>query len=483
MKKNKVAINYLYNVAYQILTMVTPIITAPFLARTLGSEGLGVHNYTYSIVYWFILFGMMGVSMYGGKEIAKVSSNREKTSKKFSEIFTLQFINMIISFVIFIVLFNTITFKYKSAFMIQGMIILANALDISWLFTGLEDFKKISLRNFFVKIVTILSILIIIRNNTQTLTYITISVIMNFVSTLIMWINIKKYVDFHFVPIKTAYKHIKGTFILFIPTIATTIYTIFDQTMIGILYNNINEVAFYNQAHRFVNMFLFVTTTIGTVMLPRMVKTKVNDGNEKAVKLTHKTFQIALFLSIPISFGIISVAPYFIPWFLTNEFQKVGYLMQCLAPIIIFISMTNVLGVQYLIVFDKYKSYTISVTVGCFVNLILNLLLIGRFGAYGAAIASVITELVVFIIQYFMVRDTFDFSGSLLKFIKYLILALIMFVVVNIIGQIMGTRFITNIIQVLAGAGIYIFGLFITKDDIFKFFIQKIKDMFVHKRG
>lgn len=418
MKKSKIAVNYLYNVAYQILTMLTPIITAPFLARTLGAESLGVHTYTYSIVYWFLLFGMMGVSIYGNKEIAKVSHDRKKMSKTFSEIFSFQFLNMLLSFTVFLIVFNIIHTKYRVAFLIQGAIILANAIDISWFYSGIENFKKITYRNFFVKITTIILILTIIRNSSQTLTYIGICVLMNFVSTLLMWINIKSYVDYSIPKIKDIYKHFKETFILFVPTIATTVYSVFDQSMIGLLYKDVGEVAFYSQAHKFVNMFLFVTTTIGTVMLPRMVKTKVTDGNDKVQKFTHTTFQIALFLSIPIAFGIIGVSPYFAPWFLTEEFAKVGDLMQWLAPIIIFISMTNVLGIQYLIVFDRYKSYTISVTVGCVINLILNLLLIGKLGAYGAAIASVVTEFMVFVIQYFMVRNSFDFNGCLKKFLN-----------------------------------------------------------------
>ncbi|MGM9882459.1 MAG: flippase [Bacilli bacterium] len=482
MKKDKITVNYLYNVAYQILTMLTPIITAPFLARTLGADSLGVHTYTYSIVYWFLLFGMMGVSLYGNKEIAKVSNDREKRSQKFSEIFTFQFLNMLISLVIFYIVFNIIHTEYKAAFMIQGLIILANAFDISWFYSGVENFKKITYRNFFVKIVTIILILVIIRNSSQTLVYIGISVFMNFVSTLIMWFNIKKYVDYKIPKLKDVYKHFKETFILFLPTIATTVYSIFDQTMIGLLYKDVSEVTFYSQAHKFVNMFLFITNTIGTVMLPRMVNTKTIDGDEKVKKYTHKTFQIALFLAFPIAFGIIGVAPYFIPWFLTEEFTRVGYLMQILAPIIIFISMTNVLGMQYLIVFDKYKQYTISVTIGCITNLILNFLLIKDLGAFGAAIASVITEFIVFVIQYFMVKDSFDFNGCLKKFFKYLSMSAAMLLVVLIIGHYMGVGVLTNIIQVVAGAGIYILLLVITKDDIFKFLLKKLKETFFKRK-
>lgn len=471
--KNKVTKNYLYNFAFQILSFLTPIITAPYLARTLGSESMGINTYTYSIVYWFILFGMMGISMYGSKEVAKVSDDRKKLSKKFSEIFCLQLSNLFLSIFIFYVIFLAFDLKYKDAFLLQGLMVVACTFDISWLFNGLEDFKKITYRNFIVKILTVLFIILFIKNTEQYLLYIGISVGMSFFSNIVMWINIRKYVDFVKPTIKKIYSHLKETIILFLPQIATSIYGIFDQTMIGWLYNDVSEVTFYNQAYRFVNMFLFVTTTIGTVMLPRIVKFKVKEGDNKVKELTNKTLKIALFLSIPIAFGIFSVSTYFIPWFLTDKFTKVGYLMSLLSPIIIFISVTNVFGTQYMIANDNYKHYTLSVTIGCVINMIMNALTIAKFGAFGASLATVLTELFVLVYQFIIIRREFDFTGVKKILFKYLGCAIIMSVVVIIIGQLLGANIISNIIQVLVGMVIYIGILYITKDDILKFFINK----------
>lgn len=477
MKKSKVSINYLYNVAYQILNFITPIITAPYLARTLGAENLGIYNYTYSIIYWFMLFGTMGISLYGSKEIAKVSDDREKLSKKFSEIFSLQILCMIIAIAVFYIVFSIFNFKYKIVFLLQGALLFPYALEITWLYTGLEDFKKTTIRGFVVKLLLVLGIILLIKSESDLYLYVLFIVAMNMIGSLMIWKGIRKIIDFKIPKFKDIIPHFKENLILFIPQISSSIYSVFDQTMIGLLYSDVSEVGFYSQAHKLVNMFLFVVTTIGTVMLPNVVRRRKENDDEKVKEVTNFTFKIALFLSIPIAIGFSTVAPFFIPWFLPPEFEKVSYIICTLSPLIIFISLSNVLGVQYLIPMEESKKYTISVTSGCFINLLLNVCLIGKFGAYGAAIASCVTELTVLLIQYFFVRKSFNFKGVLPKLFKYLGTSFIMGIVVVLIGIFMGAGIITNIIQVLIGIIIYMVILFITKDDIQKFLIDKVLEI------
>lgn len=482
MKKSKVSINYLYNVAYQILTLITPIITAPYLARTLGAENLGIYNYTYSIVYWFMLFGTMGISLYGSKEIAKVSDDREKLSKKFSEIFSLQIMCMLISIIAFYIIFSIFDFKYKIVFLLQGTLLLPYALEITWLYTGLENFKKTTIRGFIVKILLVLGIILLIKSESDLYLYVLFITVMNTIGSLMIWNGIKKILDFKIPKLRDIIPHFKENLILFIPQISASIYSVFDQTMIGILYEDVSEVGFYSQAHKLVNMLLFLVTTIGAVMLPNIVRKRQEQNNDKVNEVTNFTFKIALFLSIPMAIGFSAVAPFFIPWFLPPEFSKVSYIICTLSPLIIFISLSNVFGVQYLIPTDQSKKYTISVTSGCFINLLLNICLIGKLGAYGAAIASCITELTVLIIQYFFVRKSFNFKGVISKLFKYLISSIIMGIVVIFIGIILGPGIITNIVQVLVGVIIYLLIQFLTKDDVQKFLIDKMLEIVKIKR-
>ena len=484
MKRNKVSVNYIYNMLYQVLTFLTPIITAPLLARTLGSTNLGIYDYTYTIVNWFIIFGMFGISIYGNREIAKATATNDKkvVSKKFSEIFTLQMISVSISFVIFMLLILLTNFDYKNIFIIQGILILSGAFEISWFYAGMQDFKKVSIRNMILKLITVLGIVFFIHSANDLILYTVFMAVVSVINSLLLFYKISDYVNYKRPTLKEAFAHFKGSIALFIPQIATTIYSVFGRTLIGMLYTDINEVAFYNYAYRFTTMVLYIVTTIGTVMLPRVVQIRSEGNDDEAKKLTNKTLKVSLLLSLPLSIGFATVSPFFIPWFLTEDFTRVGYIICFLAPTIVFISITNVLGTQYLIPFEKTSKYTISVISGCLISLLFNFILIKPLGGIGAAVTASLTEFSVFVIQYCFVRKTFNFNGVLKKFFKYLFIASIMGIIVILIGLALGVGLITNILQVLAGVAVYAFLLYISKDDIFEFLFNQIKELFLKKR-
>ena len=483
MKRNRVSVNYIYNMLYQVLTFLTPIITAPLLARTLGSTNLGIYDYTYTIVNWFIIVGMLGISTYGNREIAKASATNDKkvVSKKFSEIFTLQMVNVLISFIIFILLILLTNFQYKTIFIIQGLLIFSSAFEISWFYAGMQDFKKVSIRNMILKLITVIGIVLLIHDDNDLILYTSFLAVLSVINSLILFYKIGDYVHYKRPTVKEFCSHIKGSIALFIPQIATTIYSVFGRTLIGMLYTDINEVAFYNYAYRFTTMILYIVTTIGTVMLPRVVQIRNEGNDEEAKNITNKTLKVALLLSLPLSIGFATVSPYFIPWFLTDSFSRVSTIIAFLAPSIVFISITNVLGTQYLIPFEKTSKYTISVVSGCFISLLLNFILIKPLGGIGAAITTSITEFAVFVIQYFFVRKSFNFDRILQKFFRYLLIASLMGVVIVLIGNALGVGLITNILQFIVGVIIYFIILYIIKDDIFQFLFNKFKDLILSK--
>lgn len=483
MKRNKVSVNYIYNMLYQVLTFLTPIITAPLLARTLGSTNLGIYDYTYTIVNWFTIVGMLGISTYGNREIAKASATNDRNivSKKFSEIFTLQMVSVLISFTIFALLILLTNFQYKTIFIIQGLLIFSSAFEISWFYAGMQDFKKVSIRNMILKLITVVGIILLIHDDSDLILYTSFLAILSVFNSLILFYKISDYVDYKKPTIKEFCSHIKGSIALFIPQIATTIYSVFGRTLIGMLYTDINEVAFYNYAYRFDTMVLYIVTTIGTVMLPKVVQIRSEGNDEEAKRITNKTLKVAFLLSLPLAIGFATVSPYFIPWFLTESFSRVSTIICFLAPTIVFISITNVLGTQYLIPFEKTSKYTISVVSGCFISLLFNFLLIKPLGGVGAAITTTITEFAVFVIQYCFVRKSFNFDGILKKFFKYLFTASVMGVVIVLIGTALGVGLITNILQVIVGVLLYAIILYITKDDIFQFIFDKFKDLIFSK--
>lgn len=468
--------NYIYNLVYQILIIIMPIITTPYLARTLGAEGTGIYSYTISIVTYFILFGSLGLALYGQREIAYVQDDVKKRSKIFFELVILRFFTMSISMILFYFTFGR-NGEYALYYKILLLEMFANCIDISWFFQGIENFKKTATRNIVVKILSVISIFIFIKNENDVAKYLLIYVLTTLLGNASLWIGIKKYITkVNFKELKI-FTQLKPTIQLFIPQIAIQVYTVLDKTMIGGMTEDMAEVGYYEQTQKIVKILLTVITSVGTVMMPRIAKCFA-EGEIKQIKnYMNKSFQFVYMLAFPLVFGIIAVSDNFVPLFFGQGYEKVKILMKIMSFIILFIGLSNIIGSQYLLSTKNQKQYTTSVVCGAIVNVIFNFILIRFYKSIGAVIATVIAECVVTSVQFFFIRKEFN----ILKIIKlsknYSISALIMFVVTIIIDIIVKSNMLGIILQVVFGGIIYFVILLIEKDNL----ILELKTKFLSK--
>ena len=468
--------NYIYNLVYQILIIIMPIITTPYLARTLGAEGTGIYSYTISIVTYFILFGSLGLALYGQREIAYVQDDVKKRSKIFFELVILRFFTMSISMILFYFTFGR-NGEYALYYKILLLEMFANCIDISWFFQGIENFKKTATRNIVVKILSVISIFIFIKNENDVAKYLLIYVLTTLLGNASLWIGIKKYITkVNFKELKI-FSQLKPTIQLFIPQIAIQVYTVLDKTMIGGMTEDMAEVGYYEQTQKIVKILLTVITSVGTVMMPRIAKCFA-EGEIKQIKnYMNKSFQFVYMLAFPLVFGIIAVSDNFVPLFFGQGYEKVKILMKIMSFIILFIGLSNIIGSQYLLSTKNQKQYTTSVVCGAIVNVIFNFILIRFYKSIGAVIATVIAECVVTSVQFFFIRKEFN----ILKIIKlsknYSISALIMFVVTIIIDIIVKSNMLGIILQVVFGGIIYFVILLIEKDNL----ILELKTKFLSK--
>ena len=282
MAKKSVKKNYIYNLIYQILVMIIPLITTPYLSRVLGAENIGIYSYTLSITTYFILFGSLGVAMYGQREIAYVQDNKDKRSKTFYEIFIMRIITLFISLIIFYITF-CIKGEYNVYYKILILEIIANAIDISWYFQGLEEFKKTVIRNTIVKLISVVCIFVLVKNNNDLNKYFAIYVLSNVIGNLSLWLYIPKYTSKVKLNELKVIRHLKPTIILFIPQVATQIYTVLDKTMIGAIIADKSEVGYYEQAQKIIKLLMTIATSLGTVMMPRIAAT-YSKGNKEKVR-------------------------------------------------------------------------------------------------------------------------------------------------------------------------------------------------------
>ena len=477
---NNIKRNFIYNLAYQLTIVILPLVTIPYVSRVLSPEGIGINSFTNANTQYFILFGTLGISLYANKTIAVIRDNKMKLRKTFWEIFSIQVIGCLISYIIFFI--TLVQNKdYGIYYLLQGFMILSYAIDISWYFIGIEDFKKASIRSILIRICSVILVFVFVKKSTDLWKYIFINTFINFVGQLIMW----RYLDKEIINIKHIKKmgikkHLLPVIGLFVPQIATQVYMVLDKTMTGLMTSTI-EVGYYDQSQKIVRVVLAIVTSLGVVMLPRMSNLLANDKEDEAVYFLQKSFRFISFLAIPLAFGIIAISNRFIPIFLGQGYEKVVLLTIISSMMIIIIGLGNVFGTQYLLAKNRVREYTISVIVGAILNFTLNLVLIPKLFSVGAVISTVIAELVIAVIQACYSREILS-CNWIKGILKYWASGFIMLVVVVGVGSLKLNEGVVLLLQILIGAITYFAIIIILKDSMILEFIMEIKYKFTGKQ-
>lgn len=480
MSKKSIAKNYIYNLIYQVLILVLPLITTPYISRVLGAENVGIYSYTYSIVTYFILFGSLGVALYGQREIAYAQENKEARTKVFWEICIFRFITVAIA-TVFYYFFFIKGQEYQIYYQILIFELIAAAFDISWFFQGLEEFKRTVTRNVLVRIISVTLVFLLVKTKEDLAKFTLIYSLADFLGNLSLWLYLPKYMKGAKIKNLNVVKHIPQIILLFVPQIAHQIYNMLDKTMIGKIISDKSEVGFYEQAQKVIRLSITVVTSLGVVMIPRMANTFATGDKEKIKKYLKNSFAFVFFLGFPVTFGIVSIAKAFVPVFFGPGYDKVVLLINIISPIILLMGIANVVGTQYLLPTKKQKEYTISVTVGVIVNFILNYIFITKHGAVGASIATVISQLVVDAMQIYYIRKDVSLKEMFESVPRYFIASIIMFAFCQVVKIIIDTGIISVFAQVIIGVVIYIITLFIFKDEYLYLVINKLKEKFIKK--
>ena len=463
--KKSITRNYIYNMSYQLLAIIIPIITTPYVSRVLGSENIGIYSYTISIVMYFITFGTLGIALYGKREIAYLQKDENKRSKAFWEILLFRCITLIISTILFYFIFINKDGEYKIYYKILLIELISSAIDISWFFIGLEEFKKAVTRNFVIKVISVIAIFIFVKTRNDLIKYFLIYVLSNIFGNLTLWLYLPKMIKKVRLKEFNILKHLKPTMELFIPQIAIEVYTLLDKTMIGAIINDKSEVGFYDQSQKIIKILLTIITSLGTVMMPRIASKFVDNKKEDIKKYMEKSFSMVFLLAFPFIFGIVAISKTFVPIFFGEGYGKVVILMQIISPIILFIGLSNVTGVQYLLATKKQKEYTISVILGAILNLILNSILIWKLGALGASIATVLAELLVTIVQLIFIKNEINIKILIKQSRNYIAASLIMFGCSILINNLRISNITNIILNIIFSIVIYIIILILLKDE------------------
>lgn len=469
--------NYFYNLLYEIVVLVVPLITAPYLSRVLGVDGIGVSSYTLSIVSYFILVANLGISSYGSREIAMARDDKKDMSKVFWELFCLKIFTGLASLMGY-VFFLSAQVKYNIVYQIQSLNILANILNINFLYQGIEHYKMISIRNIIVKITCTAAVFIFVKEKSDLDLYILIHSISLVLSSLILWTQLHKIVDR--VPIKRlrVFRHFKNTLIYFLPQIATSIYSVLDKTMIGLITHSETENGYYEQAHKLIHVCQTVLTSLNSVMYPRMSYLFKNKQFDEMKVRVNKSLDFDQMIGIPMVIGLACISYGFVGWYFGPGFEKVKLLITVFAPILLIVAFSTCLNSHILNPIGKRLQTAKVLFIGAFVNLVVNAILIPRISSVGATIASILAELIIMIIYFRMSKDYISFKEMTKRTYQYLIAGIFMAGILLFMLFNMKMCALTTFMEILLGSIVYFGILLIFKNELVMEGIKIIKKKF-----
>ncbi|TPF97429.1 polysaccharide biosynthesis protein [Bifidobacterium sp. UTCIF-39] len=468
--------NMAYNIAYQVLVIVLPLVTAPYVSRVLGAEGLGTYSYIFSIVTYFGLFGMLGIANHGNRSVALTKADRGKVSQAFCNIYVVQLVTTVIALVVYIIFVSVFFSGNKIVAYIQSIILLSYVLDITWCFFGLEQFAITVTRNAIIKVSTVVAIFLLVKHRDDVWIYAFIMSFGMFFSQLYLWFQLHKYVDFKKPQFAEVKRNIRPILLLFVPAIAYSIYKLLDKVMLGSM-TGMAQVGMFDNAEKIINIPSSLITAFGTVMMPRITTLLASSDGERISYLNRISVRYFTILVVGSAFGLAGISSVLAPVYFGPEFTGSAVLIAGLGFSLIFVTWANIIRTQYLIPQQLDRPYVISTLIGAAANLVVNLALIPRFAAVGAMIGTIVAEFAVFFAQLLFVRRQFPMIRYLVPTLWLFPIGAVMAIVVFRIGAVLGPTFMALVIQLVAGGCIYGIGsvlyLWLVRDEFFESILGK----------
>lgn len=475
-KETSIRKNYLYSLIAKIVALIVPLVITPYVSRILGADGAGVCSYIASLVSYFVLFANLGIESYALREIAMHRDEPDFVKKFVIEVTimkaVLTCVCLIVYYLLFIVILN---FENQVLYLIYSITLVSVAFNFTWFFQGIEKFSVLALSSILSKVLYTTLILVFVKEKSDLSKYAVIVVSMTaleyFASIPFIFKNIKGKVCGKINP----FNHLKGCMTYFLPTIAVEIYTVLDKTMIGWITHSDFENGYYEYADKIVKMPLTAITAINAIMQSRMAYYYAHEQTEEANRLTVKSVNFSFMLSFPMAFGMVSIARTAIPIYLGEGYEKCIILIYVLAWLLPVIAISNLLGSHYYTPFGKRLTSAVLLAVGAVVNVALNSFMIFLWQSVGAAIASLVAELVISVLYVIFARKQVPVKTLIVNSYKYLISGAVMGAVVFTMNWFLPSTGWYLLAEIGAGVAVYVIMLLILR---VRFFTDNVKAIF-----
>jgi O-antigen/teichoic acid export membrane protein len=460
--------NFIYSIVLTISNLLFPLLSFPYVSRVIGPEGIGKVQFLVTFSQYFVLVAALGIPIYGIREVAKLSGDKKKISKLFSELF---FINLITSIILttsyIVIVFSIDRFsEEKDLYLISGLLIVLGFTSIDWLYNGLEEFKFITIRSVLIKLISLAGLYVFVISKEDVLNYLILTIFSTVGNNIWNILSLRNKVAIQFSDINLK-KHLPILLTLFSTSIATSIYTVMDTIILGLLTNN-TTVGFYTAAIKLNKIAIPLVVSLGVVLFPKISRSISENNFVETQNLVNKSFHFVCLIGVPISVGLFIFAPEILFFFSGSEFIPATVTMQIASPIVFFIGLGHVFGLQILIPSHKEKYYLLATILGMFISLGCNFLFIVMFQDKGAAIATLIGELAVSYLSYYFVVKKLKYQFYWMNLVKATISSLT-FIPIAYFARLVfiGMSFIELSVMLIMSVIIYfIFQLFLFKDSI-----------------
>lgn len=466
-KQKSLKINFIMNAFLTMSSFIFPLITFPYISRILLPEGTGKVSFATSVISYFVILAQLGIPTYGIRACAKVRDNREELSKTAHELLIINIIMCCFSYLILGILLMTVP-KFKSEktlLIIVSLTLLFNTIGMEWLYKALEQYMYITIRSIIFKVIAVIAMFLLVHEKSDYIIYGAISIFASSASNIFNLINVHKYINLKPIGNYNLKQHLKPVFIFFAISCAATIYTNLDTVMLGFIKTD-SDVGCYNAAVRIKSILVSIVTSLGVVLLPRASYYLEHNMISEFYKITKKAINFVFIIAVPLMAYFILFAKEGI--FLLSGSAYIGAVkpMQIIMPTLVFIGLTNIMGIQMLVPMGKEKIVLYSEIAGALVDLVINIVLIPRWASAGAAIGTLVAEIIVWIVQYCALRK--DVKSAYLTIDYKTILWAILMAIVGVVWvkTLSINVFFKLIISAVMFFGIYFGVLMIRKDEL-----------------
>lgn len=476
MKTTSVKTNYILNLANTVSGILFPLITFPYAARIILADGLGRVNFLDSIVGNILLITSIGIPLYAVREVAKVRHDPFLRSKTAIEILLLHASLTVLAYLIIFTIAATVPQIRADAplFLLLSSSIFFTAIGAQWFYTAIEDFKYITLRAIFIKIVAAAALFLLVKEKNDVLWYGGINVAASVGNNLFNFIRLRKHISMEGLQFNqlNIRRHLKPSLKIFALNLIISIYIQLDSIMLGFL-KNTETVGYYAVSSKLTKMILGIVTALGTVLLPRFTNFLSTGRRDEFIEMGNKAISFTAAMVFPMATGLILLAAPIIEVFSGPTYEPSILTLRIIAPVIIFLGFSSLIGLQTLYPQGKENLVIASCAAGAFVNVTANLLLIPQYAQYGAAFASLLAEITVLVTMLCLGRRYLPFQLLSKQNLNYLIGTAIMGIIVYFSAGFLQEPWLKIVVGIPCGVLVYFLYLLACKDH-FIFTVKKI---------